>query len=74
MFWVGNCKGMGGVGILLTEKWVEAVFDIKHVSDRIMFIKFIVGKSIVTALSVYAPLAGLDDNIKICFVKIYNGQ
>ena len=42
MFWVGNDKGMGGFGILLAEKWVEADFDIKHISDRIMLIKLVV--------------------------------
>ena len=35
-FWVENNEGMGGVGILLTEKWVKAIFDVKRVSDRIM--------------------------------------
>ena len=34
MFWVGNDKGMGGIEILLAEKWVKAIFDIKHVSDK----------------------------------------
>ena len=67
LFWVGNDKGMGGVGILSAEKWVEAIFDIKHVSDRIMLIKLVVGKRIVTILSVYAPQAGLDDSVKDLF-------
>ena len=44
LFWVGNDRGMGGVGILLAEKWVEAIFDVKHVSDRIKLIKLDVGK------------------------------
>ena len=56
-------KGMGSVGILMAEKWVKVIFDIKHVSDRIMFIK-LVGKSIVTVLLVYAPLVSLDDSVK----------
>ena len=56
---------MGGVGISLAEKWVEAIFDVKRVSDRIVLIKLVVGRSIVTVLSVYAPQAGFDDNY--CF-------
>ena len=52
LFWVGNDKDMGGVRILLAEKWVEAIFDVKCVSDRIMLIKLVVGKSIVTVLLV----------------------
>ena len=47
---------------MLPEKWVEAVFDVKLVSDR-MFIKHVVGKSIVTVLSVYALQAGLDNSV-----------
>ena len=63
IFWVGNDKGMGAVGISLAEKWVEAVFEVKLVSDRIMFIKLL-GKSIVAVLWVYPLQAGLDDSIK----------
>ena len=61
MFWVGNHEGMGGVGILLTKMWMEASFD------RVMFIKLVVGKSIVTVLPVYAPQAGLGDSVKDLF-------
>ena len=54
---------MGGVGILLAEKWLMALFGVKRVSDRIMLmlIKLVLEKSVVTVLSVYAPQAGLDD-------------
>ena len=45
MFWVENYKRIGSVGILLVKKWVEAVFDVKSLLDRIMFIKIIVGKN-----------------------------
>lgn len=45
MFWVENYKRIGSVGILLVKKWVEAVFDVKNVLDRVMFIKIIVGKN-----------------------------
>ena len=36
IFWAGNEKGTAGVGILLSEEWMEAVFDINRASDRIM--------------------------------------
>ena len=45
MFWVENYKRIGSVAILLVKKWVEAVFDVKNVLDRVMFIKIIVGKN-----------------------------
>ena len=43
---------------------MEAVLDVKRVSNRIMFIKLVAGKNIVTVLLVYAPQAGLDDSVK----------
>ena len=68
-FWVGNENGTGGVGILLAEKWLDKVFDIKHISDRILQIKPVVGDSVVSILSVYAPKVGLDDSIKNAFYE-----
>lgn len=55
MFWVGNDKGMVGARMLLAKKWVEALSHVKCDSDRIMFIKLVVGKRIVIVLSIYAP-------------------
>ena len=67
MFWLRNDKDMGDLGILLAEKWVEAIFDVKRVSDRIMLIKIFVKNGIVTVLLVYALQAGLDDSMKDLF-------
>ena len=53
----------------MVEKKVEAIFDVKQVSDRIMLIKLVVGKSTVTVLSVYATQVGLDDCIKDLFYE-----
>ena len=58
-FWIGIEIGTGDVGIVLTEKWINKVFDVKHVSDHLMMIKTIVGEVIVTVLLVYAPKTGL---------------
>ena len=60
---------MGGVRILLAEKWVGAIFDVKCVSDGFMLIKFVAGKSIVSVLSVYALQTGLDDSVKDLFYE-----
>ena len=51
-FWSGNDAGTGGVGFLLSEKWIDKVFDVKRYSDRVMPIKVITGESVVTFLSV----------------------
>ena len=67
IFWIGNVKSTGGVGILLAEKWVENIHDIKRISDRIMLLKLLIGNTVFTVLSVYAPQFGLDDSIKDTF-------
>ena len=66
-FWVGNNQGTSGVGVLLAEKWVDKVYDIKRVSDRIMLIKLLVGEAVLTVLSVYAPQTGLEESTKDSF-------
>ena len=56
-FWVGNDQS---TSVLLPEKWVDKVYDIKRVSDRIMLIKLLVGEAVLTVLSVYTPqIAGV---------------
>ena len=67
LVWVGNKDGTAGVEVLLAEKWIEKVFDIKRVSDRLMLIKIIVGETIVTVLSAYAPQVVLDAAAKDAF-------
>ena len=56
LFWIGNSTGYGGVGIFIAEKWVDKVIDVKRVNDRIIVVKFLIGKRIVTAVSVYTPV------------------
>lgn len=63
-YWVGNQAGYGGVGVLVKEKWVENVMNVLRVNDRIMVLKLIFGKQIVSIVSTYAPQVGLEDAIK----------
>ena len=37
------------------EEWIEKVFEVQRVSDRIILVMLIVGQRVVTFLSVYAP-------------------
>ena len=46
LFWSGNDKGTGGVGILLAEEWWENVFEVVRVSDRIILIRMTIGKTV----------------------------
>ena len=54
-FLVGNNHGACGVGVLLAEKWVDKVYDIKKVSDRIILIKMQVKGAFLMVLHVYCP-------------------
>ena len=64
LYWVGNKEGTNGVGVFLAERWIESVYNIKRVSDRILLIKLILSDEILTVLSVYAPQTGLENNYK----------
>ena len=60
-------KGMAGVGVFVAEEWIEEVFEVQRVSNRIILVKLIVGQHVVTFLSVYAPQSGLSDEVKDLF-------
>ena len=64
LYWSGNSKGTAGVGVFLAEKWIQKVFEVKRVSDRIILIKLVVGLRVLNVLSIYAPQSGLSDNDK----------
>ena len=67
LYWLGNDKGTAGVGVFVAEEWIEKVFEVQRVSDRIILVKLIVGQRVVTFLSVYAPQSGLSDEVKDLF-------
>ena len=51
----------------MAEEWIEKVFEVQRVCDRILLVKLIVGQRVVTLLSVYAPQSGLSDVDKDLF-------
>ena len=57
-YWSGNPKSRNGEGILLAKKWTENVFGVQCISDRIILLKLIIGKTVFTIISVYAPQQG----------------
>ena len=67
LYWSGNYKGTAGVGMLVAEEWIEKVFEVQRVSDRIILVKLIVSQHVVTLLSVYAPQSDLSDEVKDLF-------
>jgi hypothetical protein len=58
-FWKGcNEVGGSGVGILVAEKWVTNVVEVRRISERIMVLKVAIGKQVFNIVSAYAPQAG----------------
>src|SRR5208282_1324263 len=56
--WAGCEEGLADVGILVAEKWVEKVIEVKRISERIMVLRVTVGESVLNIVSVYAPHVG----------------
>ena len=67
LFWSGNSKGTAGVGVLVAEKWIEKVFEVKPVSDWIILVKIIVGLGVLYPVSVYSQQCSLCDSVKDLF-------
>ena len=43
----------------MAKEWIEEVFEVQKVLDRIIIVKLKIGQRVVTILSVYAPQSGL---------------
>ena len=67
LFWCGNARGLGGVGVLLAEKWADKVFKIERVSDSLLVLKLIIGGQIFTFIALYVPQVGRAVSIRDAF-------
>ena len=56
-FWKGK-DGLAGVGVLVAEKWVERVIEVKKMSERMMLLRVSIGANILNVISGYAPQVG----------------
>ena len=50
LYWSVNNKGIAGVGVFVAKEWIEKVFEVQRVSDRIIIVKLIVGQRVVNVL------------------------
>ena len=46
---------------MLAERWVDKVFEVQRISDRILQLKLVIGSAVFTFLAVYAPQVGLPE-------------
>ncbi|XP_070054840.1 uncharacterized protein [Nicotiana tomentosiformis] len=64
LWYAGRVGGRNGVGILIDKDLRELVVKVRRVNDRLMTIKLVVGGFTLNIISVYAPQAGLDEQVK----------
>lgn len=66
-FWQGCNEGTGGVEVLIAKKWIDRVLSVSRVNERILFVKFIIGKRLTKVISIYAPQVGRCQDEKDAF-------
>ena len=49
---------------MLAEKWIDKVIHVNRVNDRIMLLKILIGKEVLSVISAYAPQQGLSNEVK----------
>ena len=67
LFYAGNDRGTGGVGILVKTEMEGNIQQVERHSDRIITVKTVWGGSIYHVFSVYAPQAGRSISEKLEF-------
>ena len=61
-----NKFGLSGVGILLAEKWLNNVLKVERFADRIMLLKLVIGKAVLTLYDKFFMMA------RVCLYMIIN--
>ncbi|XP_055826424.1 uncharacterized protein LOC129894820 [Solanum dulcamara] len=69
LWYSGGSRDRNGVGILVDVDLRECVVELKRISDRMMFIKLVIGRLIVNVVGAYAPHVGLNEEVKRLFWK-----
>lgn len=54
-FWCGDDSG---VGLLHEESLIEKVISVERLNNRIMYIRIMIGETILRIFSAYAPQSG----------------
>ena len=58
IFWQGCKDGKAGVGLLMQDRWIDRIIDVKRVNERIICLKVLIGDKLVTCVCAYAPQTG----------------
>ena len=58
LFWKGCSEGVSGVGVIVSEEFIDKVVEVTRVNERLMMVKLIVGKCLMNVVAAYAPQTG----------------
>ena len=64
IWYTGNDRAKNGVGIIMDKSLVDEVVDVKRIGDRIIMVKVGLRRMTMNIFSIYAPQAGLSEEIK----------
>nr|XP_009587226.1 craniofacial development protein 2-like [Nicotiana tomentosiformis] len=67
LWYSGRVGGRNRVGILVDNDLRAIVVEVRRVNDRLLTIKLVVGGFTLNIISVYAPQAELDEEVKMSF-------
>ena len=70
--WSGSKEAANGVAIVVYSSFVDKFLEVKRVSDRLKLLKTIIGQTIFTVVSAYAPETGRAENEKTAFIEKLN--
>ena len=69
-FWNGCERGVSGVGVLVAERWIESVLEVRRISERLIVVRVVVGKSVLNLVCAYAPQVGIAMEVKEEFLTL----
>ena len=69
-FWSGGRAAEAGVGMLVAERWIDKVIEVRRLSERLIVVRVTVGKSVLNLVSVYAPQRGREMEEKENFLAL----
>ena len=58
VFWCGEVRGGGGVGIVIRKSLCDTVVQVRRVNPRIIGVDFVVGRKVIQVFSVICTTAG----------------
>ena len=74
VFHAGESTQRNGVGIILSEMWVDKVVSVKRVSDRLINIKVVIDRGVWNIMLAYAPQAGCSVMEKDKFIELVEDE